>query len=228
MPPSVGTCPRYNYNVPIGAFISRKNQRRGPPHGQFIGILPTALSGNAPKPMRANVTGRAGTPFTWLAVQTRLLHRALASYDSCAKVPLANRRLKCRRLPASVRTNSSFIKPKAETRSACAARPHHGKVLSEPCAVSRFWIPMDPAPRYLVPFHPKRVPHHFTDVLVIGGGLAGLRAADAIDRQLSVLVVTKESIRQSNSATPRGHRQRARPGGSVRRSHADTLTPRKA
>src|SRR5436190_19965313 len=63
---------------------------------------------------------------------------------------------------------------------------------------------MDPAPRYLVPFHPKRVPHHFTDVLVIGGGLAGLRAADAIDRQLSVLVVTKESIRQSNSGYAQG------------------------
>ncbi len=28
-------------------------------------------------------------------------------------------------------------------------------------------------PRYLVPFHPKRIPHHFTDVLIIGGGLAG-------------------------------------------------------
>ena len=36
---------------------------------------------------------------------------------------------------------------------------------------------MPDLPRYLVPFHPKRVPHFFTDVLVIGGGLAGLRAA---------------------------------------------------
>jgi L-aspartate oxidase len=32
-------------------------------------------------------------------------------------------------------------------------------------------------PRYLVPFHPKRIPHHFADVLVIGGGIAGLRTA---------------------------------------------------
>jgi L-aspartate oxidase len=31
-------------------------------------------------------------------------------------------------------------------------------------------------PRYLVPFHPKRIPHHFVDVLVVGGGIAGLRA----------------------------------------------------
>ena len=31
--------------------------------------------------------------------------------------------------------------------------------------------------RYLVPFGPKQTPHVFTDVLVIGGGIAGLRAA---------------------------------------------------
>ena len=33
----------------------------------------------------------------------------------------------------------------------------------------------DITPRYLVPFHPKDVAHRFTDVLIIGGGLAGLR-----------------------------------------------------
>jgi len=59
-------------------------------------------------------------------------------------------------------------------------------------------------PRYLVPFNPKRVPHHFTDVLVIGGGLAGLRAALAIDPRMSVLVVTKESLLQSNSNYAQG------------------------
>jgi L-aspartate oxidase len=63
---------------------------------------------------------------------------------------------------------------------------------------------MDSAPRYLVPFHPKRVPHHFADVLIIGGGLAGLRAANAVDSSLSVLVVTKESLRQSNSNYAQG------------------------
>ena len=31
--------------------------------------------------------------------------------------------------------------------------------------------------RYLVGFDPRELPHHFTDVLVIGGGLAGLRVA---------------------------------------------------
>jgi L-aspartate oxidase len=59
-------------------------------------------------------------------------------------------------------------------------------------------------PRYLVPFHPKRVPHHFTDVLVIGGGIAGLRAAMEIDPRLSVLVITKDAMEQSSSAFAQG------------------------
>lgn len=61
-----------------------------------------------------------------------------------------------------------------------------------------------PTPRYLVPFHPKQVPHFFTDVLIIGGGLAGLRAANAVDPKLSVLVVTKDSLEQSNSNYAQG------------------------
>lgn len=59
-------------------------------------------------------------------------------------------------------------------------------------------------PRYVAPFHPKGVPHHFTDVLIIGGGLAGLRAAIEIDPSLSVLVVTKHSLMQSNSRYAQG------------------------
>ena len=31
--------------------------------------------------------------------------------------------------------------------------------------------------RYLVQFNPKQTPHFFTDILVIGAGIAGLRAA---------------------------------------------------
>ena len=61
-----------------------------------------------------------------------------------------------------------------------------------------------PIPRYLVPFHPKRVPHVFTDVLIIGGGLAGLRAAMAVDPKLSVIVVVKKAIRDSNSNFAQG------------------------
>ena len=59
-------------------------------------------------------------------------------------------------------------------------------------------------PRYLVPFQPRDLPHFFTDVLVIGGGLAGLRAANAVDPKLSVLVVTKDAIQQSNSSYAQG------------------------
>ena len=59
-------------------------------------------------------------------------------------------------------------------------------------------------PRYLVPFHPRELPHFFADVLIIGGGLAGLRAANAVDPQLSVLVVTKDAIDQSNSSYAQG------------------------
>jgi len=59
-------------------------------------------------------------------------------------------------------------------------------------------------PRYLVPFHPKQVPHYFTDVLIIGGGLAGLRAALEVQESLSVLVVTKESFLQSSSHYAQG------------------------
>ncbi|MGQ9573936.1 MAG: L-aspartate oxidase [Thermoguttaceae bacterium] len=58
--------------------------------------------------------------------------------------------------------------------------------------------------RYLAPFHPKQVPHFFTDVLILGGGLAGLRAALAVQPQLSVLVCAKQGLLQSNSAYAQG------------------------
>ncbi|WP_153558871.1 L-aspartate oxidase [Roseimaritima sediminicola] len=59
-------------------------------------------------------------------------------------------------------------------------------------------------PRYLVPFHPKQVPHHFVDLLVIGSGLAGLRAANAAHPHQSVLLVTKDKLRESNSNYAQG------------------------
>lgn len=62
----------------------------------------------------------------------------------------------------------------------------------------------DPSPQYLVPFHPKHMPHFYADVLIIGGGLAGLRAAAAVDPALSVLVVTKDELLQSNSNFAQG------------------------
>jgi L-aspartate oxidase len=64
--------------------------------------------------------------------------------------------------------------------------------------------PLFPTPRYLVPFHPKRQSHYFTDVLIIGGGLAGLRAANAPSPDQSVLVVTKDELAISNSRYAQG------------------------
>ena len=59
-------------------------------------------------------------------------------------------------------------------------------------------------PRYLVPFNPKKTPHYFTDILVIGAGIAGLRAALEVPPELDVLVVTKDSLQQSNSNYAQG------------------------
>ena len=63
---------------------------------------------------------------------------------------------------------------------------------------------MAPPRRYLVPFHPKHTPHLFTDILIIGAGIAGLRAALQVPPSLRVLVVTKDNIQQSNSAYAQG------------------------
>ena len=58
--------------------------------------------------------------------------------------------------------------------------------------------------RYLVGFDPRELPHHFTDVLVIGGGIAGLRAALGVPDEFRVLVVTKDEVRESNSHYAQG------------------------
>lgn len=59
-------------------------------------------------------------------------------------------------------------------------------------------------PRYLAAFHPKHLPHYFVDVLIIGGGLAGLRAAIEIDPSLRILVITKDKLQQSSSNYAQG------------------------
>jgi L-aspartate oxidase len=58
--------------------------------------------------------------------------------------------------------------------------------------------------RYLVGFDPRELPHHFTDVLVIGGGIAGFRTALGIPEPLRVLIVTKDELRESNSHYAQG------------------------
>lgn len=75
-----------------------------------------------------------------------------------------------------------------------------------PDAISTIRTQPDPmmTPRYLSPFDSRRALHRFTDVLVIGGGLAGLRAANSVSPNQSVLVVTKDRLRESNSAYAQG------------------------
>src|SRR6266540_2359921 len=53
--------------------------------------------------------------------------------------------------------------------------------------------------RYLIPFKASRLPQQFTDVLIIGGGVAGLRAAIAASDSAEVLLLTKDTIDQSNT-----------------------------
>ena len=61
-----------------------------------------------------------------------------------------------------------------------------------------------PIPRYLVPLDPRRYNHRFTDVLIIGGGLAGLKAANQVPPDQLVMVVTKDALQQSNSSYAQG------------------------
>ena len=58
--------------------------------------------------------------------------------------------------------------------------------------------------RYLVPFGPKQTPHLFTDILIVGAGIAGLRAALEVPSSRKVLVVTKDTLQQSNSSLAQG------------------------
>ena len=51
--------------------------------------------------------------------------------------------------------------------------------------------------RYLTNFQSHRVPHLFTDVLIIGSGVAGLRAALAAAQHCDVLLVTKAAVDDS-------------------------------
>src|SRR5262245_50232609 len=72
--------------------------------------------------------------------------------------------------------------------------------------------------RYLVQFHPKRTPHVFTDVLIVGAGIAGLRAAleitspeatkeprgSAPSPRLELPAATKDQVQQSISSHAQG------------------------
>ena len=54
--------------------------------------------------------------------------------------------------------------------------------------------------RYLTSFKASRLPQQLTGVLVIGGGVAGLRAAiAAAEAGVDVLLLTKDTVEQSNT-----------------------------
>jgi L-aspartate oxidase len=78
--------------------------------------------------------------------------------------------------------------------------------------------------RYLTNFDVHRLPHLFTDVLVIGSGIAGLRAALAAAEQADVLVVTKDSADHSATRYAQGGIAAAvGPPDSLERHTQDTL-----
>ena len=58
--------------------------------------------------------------------------------------------------------------------------------------------------RYLVSFASRRLPHIFTDVLIIGGGAAGLRAAIEAAQYGQVILLTKDRLSESNTFYAQG------------------------
>jgi len=58
--------------------------------------------------------------------------------------------------------------------------------------------------RYLLSFESRRLPHIFTDVVVIGCGAAGLRAAIEVADQGQVIVLAKGPVEESNTYYAQG------------------------
>jgi len=58
--------------------------------------------------------------------------------------------------------------------------------------------------RYLIPFRSTLLPQIFTDTLVIGGGVAGMRAAIAAAEHGEVIVLSKGELKHTNTAWAQG------------------------
>jgi len=79
--------------------------------------------------------------------------------------------------------------------------------------------------RYLTRFDLPYFPHVVTDVLILGAGAAGLRAAIEAAKYANVLVVTKDALSESNSEYAQGGIAAAIGPGDQPRLHVDdTLT----
>ncbi len=78
--------------------------------------------------------------------------------------------------------------------------------------------------RYLVGFESRRLPHIFTDILVIGGGAAGLRAAIEAAPHAQVILATKGDLLESNTYHAQGGLAAVMAGDDSLEQHlADTL-----
>jgi len=79
--------------------------------------------------------------------------------------------------------------------------------------------------RYLTSFNTSHLPQVFTDVLVIGTGVAGLRAALAAADHCPVLLLAKDSIGETNTAQAQGGIAAAMAPMDTAEAHcADTLS----
>jgi L-aspartate oxidase len=84
-------------------------------------------------------------------------------------------------------------------------RAHAGLIEPEqPQANLSFMDALFDQRRYLIPFRSTLLPQIFTDVLVIGGGAAGLRAAIEASRDADVIVLAKGDLKNSNTAWAQG------------------------
>lgn len=60
------------------------------------------------------------------------------------------------------------------------------------------------APRYLISFNASKLPSVYTDVLVVGSGIAGLRAAIEASKYGQALIITKGILSESNTFYAQG------------------------